>query len=188
MKAYRTALHSSSRPEQMNAMRAGIERILDTPANDDIPNSFRQDTTDLPHLGSDLFTDKYSDMPVDAIYASLGFPDAKLQGMTEYRDTCREYERWDTSVEAKDFWSNTPVDRRESTKLSWLQVVGIHFASSLMVTRQPFFLFDGVGMGSTAYSAGVIMMRPWLRSFFKSHGKLPTSLGELPITSNDVSI
>ena len=188
MKAYRTALHSSSTPEQMSTMRAGLERILDTPINDNIPNSFREDIANLPPLGSDLFTDKYSDMSVDAIYASLGFPDARLQGMTEYRDTCREYERWDTSVEAKNFWSNTPVDRRESTELSWLQVVGIHFASSLMVTRQPFFLFDGVGISRTAQTAGVIMMRPWLRSFFKSHGKLPTSLGELPITSNDVSI
>ena len=107
-------------------------------------------------------------MSAEAVYASLGIPDGKkIEGMTEYRDKYREYGRWDTSVEATNFWANITADRKESTELSWHQVVGIHFASSLMVTREPFFLFDTIEVSKTSQSAGVVMMRPWLRRFFK---------------------
>ena len=64
MQAYRKAVQLLSRHEQtntarakierMNAIRAEIERILDTPFDSDIPDSFRQDITNLPQIGSDL--------------------------------------------------------------------------------------------------------------------------------------
>ncbi|KAI0085376.1 hypothetical protein BDY19DRAFT_856640, partial [Irpex rosettiformis] len=64
-------------------------------------------------------------------------------------------------------------------KLSWHQTVGVHAASVCMTRRSPFFLFDAVGIGKTPQSAGTVLMRPWLRSFFDSNKKLPPAFGEL---------
>ena len=177
MKAYRKAVKLLSRPEQMDAVRAQIDRILEQSLNDEIPSTYRDEFANLSQLGSDASA-TYINMSFEDIYVSLGFGKAGILGLATRRDRYREYGRWERTQEAEEFWANPPSNRIEDTHLSWHQAVGVHFAASSMVRRDPFFLFDAVGVGKTAQSAGVILMRPWLREWSSKHPRLPPAFGE----------
>ena len=161
----------------MAAVRSQITRMLEQSLPVDVPDTYRDDFAALPQLGSDE-GNQYITMSLKEIYASLGFPESKIMGLALHRDMYRAYGRWEDTSEAKEFWENPPADRLEEIKLSWHQAVGVHFASSSMVRKEPFFLFDAVGVGKTAQSAGVVLMRSWLREWSSKHGQLPPAFGE----------
>lgn len=177
MKAFRNAVKLLSKPEQMDAVRSQITRMLEQSLQVDIPDTYRDEFAVLPELGSDE-SNQYINMSRKDICQSLGFPGETIVGLSEWRDALRAYGRWEDTPEAKEFWQNPPPDRLEETKLSWHQAVGVHFAASSMLRKEPFFLFDAVGVGKTAQSAGVIIMRPWLREWSLKHGQFPPAFGE----------
>lgn len=164
----------------MDAVKAQIDRMLDESLGEEIPTSFRDEFANLEQFGSEP-SSAYSKMSEKDIYSSLGFVGENILGLAIARDRYREYGRWEQTAEAQEFWANPPTNRIQSIALTWHQAVGVHFASSLLVRREPFFLFDAVGVGKTAQSAGVILMRPWLRQYFSKHKQLPPAFGECSI-------
>lgn len=132
---------------------------------------------ELPQLGSEASA-SHDKMAKEELLKSLGFVGVLVVGMSGTRDIYRAYDRWDTNSDAQKFWENPPKERLESIELTWHQVVGLHYGTASMVKREAFFLFDAVGIGKTAQSAAVVLMRPWLIMYEKSHKKLPPALGE----------
>ncbi|KAI0091817.1 hypothetical protein BDY19DRAFT_885562 [Irpex rosettiformis] len=110
--------------------------------------------------------------------------------MATKRDIDRIHGTWDQDPESLAFWANPPAERLQNIKLSWHQVVGVHSATVSMVKRQAFFLFDSVGIGKTAQSAAMTLMRPWLLSYQQTHNSLPPALGEFgslfPLLKNPI--
>ena len=182
MKAYRNAVKLLSRPKQMNAVRAQIERLLEESLADEIPSTYQDEFANLKQFGAEASSVYYS-MSRPDIYKTLGFGEDGILGLAAVRDQYRAYGRWEQTAEAQEFWANPPPGRLEAINLTWHQAVGVHFASSSMVRREPFFLFDAVGVGKTAQSAGVILMRPWLREWCSKHTQLPPAFGEFSIHS-----
>ena len=177
MKLYRKAVKLLSRREQMDAVKAQIERLLEQSLNEEIPDTYRDEFANLPQLGSDQ-SGQYINMSPEDICRSLGFSEASVLGLASKRDKYRAYGRWEQTPEATEFWANPPPGRVDDINLSWHQLVGVHFAASSMARKEPFFLFDAVGVGKTAQSAGVVLIRPWLREWSSKHGQLPPAFGE----------
>ena len=161
----------------MNAVRSQITCMLKQSLSVNVPDTYRDNFATLPQLGSDE-GNQYITMSLKEIYVSLEFPELKIMGLVLHRNMYRAYGRWEDTSEVKEFWENSPTDWLEEIKLSWHQAVGVHFASSSMVRKEPFFLFDAVGVGKTVQSAGVVRMRSWLREWSSKHRQLPPAFGE----------
>lgn len=182
LKQYQECVKSCAKPDQWRAVEVQIEAMLSEPHEEEVLEA-PIDFADLPQLGSEA-SDSYYDMTKEHLLKSLGFPGELLVGMSDMRDIYRVYDKWDTDSAAQTFWKNPPEDRLEPITLTWHQLVGVHCATVSMVKREAFFLFDAVGIGKTAQSAGVVLMRAWLILYQRSHNKLPTALGELSFNSS----
>ena len=170
-------MNSFTKPDQWRAVEVQIEAMLSESHEEaEVPEDF-VDFVDLPQLGSEA--DKsYEHVTNEDLLKSLGFPGEVFIGMSDTRDLYRVYDKWDSDSAAQKFWKDPPKDRIESIPLTWHQLVGVHCATVSMVKREAFFLFDAVGIGKTAQSAGIVLMRAWLILYQKSHNKLPNALGE----------
>ena len=110
MKLYRKAVKLLSRREQMDAVKAQIERLLEQSLNEEIPDTYRDEFANLPQLGSDQ-SGQYINMSPEDICRSLGFSEASVLGLASKRDKYRAYGRWEQTPEATEFWANPPPGR-----------------------------------------------------------------------------
>lgn len=149
--------------------------MLAEPSNDTLATA-PVDTLNLGSIGGD--TPALLMKPAGALYAEMGLPATGIPGLAKWRDRDRQISGWDNTPESRQFFDETvQLDNREPLKPSWHQVVGVRMASETIASGLPFFLFDGVGLGKTLQSVGVMLLRRHLLDLQRQGKALPPAYG-----------
>jgi hypothetical protein len=171
-KRYRKSLQTVATSKQLAVVRAQLDSLIN---NKEIPPLYEDDIiVGLPQLGEEPAAE-YSTKSNLQLWKEMDIGDiCRVPGMAEEWHKTKKFSRWDNDEEARQFWlSDGNSEFKEQLELQWHQTVGVHQGSTLMLKRQPFFLFDAVGMGKTIQGTALLLMRPYLMEYHEKHGHYP---------------